>query len=301
MNSQIKSVVPVYASLVMIWALTPLAIVWSVAEIPKLWSLTLRFYLAAPLIALVLLVLRVRLPLGRTALHSYLAGSFSLIVSQTFTYLATGYLSSGTIALMFGFAPIVAGLIAFLLYRQRLTGIQWLGMITAIAGLYTNTMVGQQAKLDAVGLALMFCAILTYASSIFWVKHINARIAPIAQACGSIFVSTLIALCFLPFIWHDLPNAMPGPRSIMAIGYLVLAASVLGMFCYFNLMQKVSATTLSLATVLTPMLAIGFGILLNNEPFRINIVIGTALVITGLLLYFFRDLRQLRSMGMASG
>lgn len=295
MESKIKTVVPIYVSLVLIWALTPLSIVWSVAEIPKLWSLMLRFCLAAPVIALVLVVIRVKLPLTRTALHSYLAGSFSLIVSQTFTYLATGYLSSGMIALMFGFAPIVAGLIAYLLYRQRLTGIQWLGMAVAIMGLYTNTMADEEARLDTVGLVLMFCAIFTYAVSIFWVKHINARIPPIAQASGSIFVSTLISFCFLPFIWAEMPETMPGARSMMAIGYLVIASSVLGMFCYFNLMQKISATTLSLATVLTPMLAIGFGILLNDEPFRINIVIGTALVITGLLLYFYRDLAALRA------
>jgi len=279
----------------MIWALTPLAIVWSVAEIPQLWSLVLRFFLAAPLIAIVLAVLRVRLPLTRTALHSYLAGSLSLIVSQTFTYLATAYLSSGMIALMFGFAPIVAGLIAYGLYRQRLSGLQWLGMAVAIIGLYINTMVGEKATLDVVGLILMFCAILTYATSIFWVKHVNARIPPIAQASGSIFISLIGALCFLPFIWGDLPAAMPGPRSMLALGYLVLASSVLGMFFYFNLMQKVSATTLSLATVLTPVLAVSFGIVLNDEPFRINIVIGTAFVIVGLLLYFSRELSNFRA------
>lgn len=294
MNSKIKAVVPLYALLVLIWALTPLAIVWSVAEIPILWSLVLRFFLAAPIIAVVLIVLRVRPPLTPTALQSYVAGSFSLIVSQSFTYLAAGYLSSGVIALMFGFAPIVAGLMAYVLYRQRLTGVQWLGMAIAILGLYTNTMGGGQANLSVVGLLLMFCAIFAYAISIFWVKHINARIAPVAQASGSIFVSTFIALCFLPFIWADVPRNMPGPRTILAISYLVLAASVLAMFCYFNLMQKVSATTLSLVTVLTPMLAIGFGILLNDEPFRINIVIGTALVVLGLLLYFYRDLLALR-------
>ncbi|RBP39963.1 hypothetical protein DFR37_10457 [Eoetvoesiella caeni] len=37
-----------------------------------------------------------------------------------------------------------------------------------------------------------------------------------------------------------------------------------------------------------PMLAVSFGIVLNDEPFQMNIVIGTALVIVGLGLYFFR-------------
>lgn len=293
MPSPIKTVIPLYASLVMIWALTPLAIVWSVADIPAMWALVLRFCIAAPLIAIVMAVLRIRLPLNRTALHSYLAGSFNLIVSQTFTYLATSYLSSGMIALLFGFAPIMAGVIAFMLYRQRLSGIQWLGMLVALGGLYLNTMTGQDAGIEPIGLLFMFFAILTYTVSIFWVKHVNAKVAPLAQASGSIFISVVIALTYIPFIWSDLPASLPGAQSLLAISYLVLASSIIAMFCYFNLMQKVSPTTLSLATVITPVLAISFGILLNNEPFRITMVIGTGLVIGGLLLYFYRDLRHM--------
>ena len=293
MPSPIKTVIPLYASLVMIWALTPLAIVWSVADIPAMWALVLRFCIAAPLIAIVMAVLRIRLPLNRTALHSYVAGSFNLIVSQTFTYLATSYLSSGMIALLFGFAPIMAGVIAFMLYRQRLSGIQWLGMLVALGGLYLNTMTGQDAGLEPIGLLFMFFAILTYTVSIFWVKHVNAKVAPLAQASGSIFISVVIALTYIPFIWSDLPSSPPGAQSLLAISYLVLASSIIAMFCYFNLMQKVSPTTLSLATVITPVLAISFGILLNNEPFRITMVIGTGLVIGGLLLYFYRDLRHM--------
>lgn len=293
MKAETKNVVPVYAALVMVWALTPLAIVWSVQEIPSMWALVLRFVFAAPAIAVVLLVLRVKLPLTRTALQSYLAGSFGLIVSQSFTYVATGYLSSGMIALMFGFAPIVAGLISFLLYRHRLTNVQWLGMAVAIVGLYFNMLTGEaESSVDITGLILMFFAISIYAGSIFWVKHVNARVPAIAQASGSIFISLLAALCIVPFIWSDVPTAMPGPRTIVALAYLVVGSSVLAMFFYFNLMQKVSATTLSLATVITPVLAVGFGILLNDEPFRQSVVIGTALVILGLLLYFLQDLRR---------
>lgn len=260
-----------------------------------LWSLVLRFCLAAPLIAVVLVVLKINLPLNATALHSYLAGSFNLIVSQTFTYMATAYLSSGMIALLFGIAPIMAGLFTFALYRQRLSGIQWLGMLVALGGLYVNTVAGEDSGINVIGLVFMFFAILAYTVSIFWVKHINAKVMPFAQASGSIFVSMIMAAFIVPFIWNDMPTHMPGPRSMMAIGYLVIASSVVAMFCYFNLMQKISATTLSLATVITPVLAVSFGIILNDEPFRMTTVMGTALVISGLLLYFYRDLASLRS------
>jgi drug/metabolite transporter (DMT)-like permease len=60
---------------------------------------------------------------------------FSLIGSQIFTYIATQYLSSGIIALMFGLAPIMAGLMAHFALNQHLNRLQWLGMFVAISGL----------------------------------------------------------------------------------------------------------------------------------------------------------------------
>ena len=290
---QQATVVPIYASLVLVWALTPLAIVWSVEEIPVLWALIIRFVCALPLMAVLLVVLRIPVPTDKKALLSYFAGSLGLIVSQTFTYMAAAYLSSGMVALMFGFAPIVAGLIAFIVFHQRLRINQWLGMMVAIGGLAIISTAGQEARVSLLGLGLMVCAIVCYASSIFWVKHINAPVAPFAQAAGSIAISLLIGLCYVPFIWRSMPTELPGARTLIAIAYTVVVATVLGMFFYFNLVQKISATTLSLATVITPMLALFFGVVLNNEQFRISILFGSLVVISGLAVYFFHDLRSL--------
>lgn len=292
MTPQDRTLVPTYALLVLIWASTPLAISWSAAEISRLWSLWFRFAFSAPLVLLILLALRTRLPLDRTALHSYLAGAFSLIVSQTFTYLATAHLPSGMIALMFGFAPIIAGLIAYFVFGQRLHAVQWLGMLIALSGLYLISSSNADQHFNPIGFLYMLASVLIYASSIFWVKHVNARISPVAQASGSILVSMLLGMLFLPFIWQDFPQQLPSPRTLAAIAYTVVVASLIGMFCYFKLVQNISAITLSLATVLTPMLAIFLGVLLNNETVRVQVLVGSLTVITGLLFYFSKDLMQ---------
>ena len=124
-----------YALLVFIWATTPLAIVWSVSDLHMLWALILRFLIALPLAVALLLLFKVQFPHHQQAWHSYLAGSFSLIGSQIFTYIATAYLSSGMIALMFGLAPIMAGLIGRFVFQQHLARLQWLGMLVSIVGL----------------------------------------------------------------------------------------------------------------------------------------------------------------------
>jgi drug/metabolite transporter (DMT)-like permease len=124
-----------YGLLVFIWSTTPLAIVWSVTDLHMLWALVLRFFIALPLAICLLLVLKRHFPTDKVAWHSYLAGSFSLIGSQFFTYVATNYISSGMIALMFGLAPIMAGLIGRFYFKTYLSAMQWLGMCIALLGL----------------------------------------------------------------------------------------------------------------------------------------------------------------------
>ncbi|WP_278492581.1 DMT family transporter [Acinetobacter gyllenbergii] len=283
-----------YGLLVFIWATTPLAIVWSVSDIHPMWALVIRFFIALPLSVSVLWLLKVKFPTHKVALLSYVAGSLSLIGSQIFTYAATAYLSSGLIALMFGLAPIMAGLIGRFGFQQKLAGLQWLGMATSIVGLAMICLSGSQQHVQPIGIILMLVSVFSYSLSIFLVKKINADLPVMAQATGSILVSTLLAMLLLPWIWQYAPTHFPSVKSLLALIYTVVMASLIAMFCYFKLVQNLKATTLSLTTVMTPMLAILIGAYLNHEQLSAQVFIGASIILIGLVLYFFRDLRAYR-------
>lgn len=284
-----------YALLVFIWATTPLAIVWSVSDLHLMWALLLRFFIALPLAVIILLILRTPFPTHRQAVHSYIAGSFSLIGSQIFTYAATQYLSSGMIALMFGLAPIMAGLIGRFAFGQQLYKLQWLGMAIAVSGLAIICLSGANQHVHPFGIVLMLISVFVYSFSIFWVKKVNAQIQPMAQATGSILVSSIFASCFIPFIWQYAPTHLPEAKSLFALTYTVLMASLVAMFCYFKLIQNIQATTLSLTTVITPMLAMIIGAALNHEQLSIMVFVGAFIILSGLFLYFYKDIQANRN------
>ncbi|EXE61313.1 MULTISPECIES: DMT family transporter [Acinetobacter calcoaceticus/baumannii complex] len=284
-----------YALLVFIWATTPLAIVWSVSDLHLMWALLLRFFIALPLAVIILLILRTPFPTHRQAVHSYIAGSFSLIGSQIFTYAATQYLSSGMIALMFGLAPIMAGLIGRFAFGQQLYKLQWLGMAIAVSGLAIICLSGANQHVHPFGIILMLISVFVYSFSIFWVKKVNAQIQPMAQATGSILVSSIFASCFIPFIWQYAPTHLPEAKSLFALIYTVLMASLVAMFCYFKLIQNIQATTLSLTTVITPMLAMMIGAALNHEQLSIMVFVGAFIILSGLFLYFYKDIQANRN------
>lgn len=283
-----------YGLLVFIWATTPLAIVWSVSDLHPMWALLIRFFIALPLAVTVLLLLKVKFPVHKIALLSYAAGSLSLIGSQIFTYAATAYLSSGLIALMFGLAPIMAGLIGRFGFQQKLAGLQWLGMATSIIGLAMICLSGSQQHVQPIGIILMLISVFSYSLSIFLVKKINADLPVMAQATGSILVSTLLATLLIPWIWQYAPTHFPSAKSLFALTYTIVMASLIAMFCYFKLVQNLQATTLSLTTVMTPMLAILIGAYLNHEQISAQVFVGASIILFGLVLYFLRDLRAYR-------
>ena len=170
MQSSQASIAINYALLIFIWATTPLAIVWSVTDVHYMWALVLRFWLALPIAVLLLYILKIKLPFHSKALHSYFAGSMSFIGSQVFTYISTNYLSSGMIALMFGLAPMIAGVIGFVLFKQHLKMTQWIGMLIAIIGLGVISFSGSTQHVQPIGIILMLCSVSIYVLSIYWIK-----------------------------------------------------------------------------------------------------------------------------------
>lgn len=283
----------IYALLVLIWAATPLAIVWSVAEVHPMWVLIIRYFGAAIIALLLLKLMRNPLPVDAISLKSYVAGSLNLIGAQLFIYLAANYLTSGLMALIFGFSPLVAGLIGHLILKtHKLIAIQWLGMLIAVGGLSFVFADSADSKVNLWGVALMFISMVSYISSIFWVKQINAPLKPMSQATGSILVSALASLLLLPWIWQDFPTALPSTQALIGFGFTIILSSIVGMLCYFWLIKRLTASTVSLTNVMTPILALILGATLNHEVISQHAFAGVAVVMLGIVLYFLPDWRR---------
>lgn len=285
-----SNIVVTYILLVFIWATTPLAIVWSVGDLYPLWALAFRFFLALPLAFLLLWLFKSKLPMNGLAIHSYIAGACSFIGSQIFTYLATDYVSSGIIALMFGLAPIMAGLIGHFVFKMRLYALQWLGMLIALIGLSVICLGGNDQLVQPMGIFFMLISVFIYCASIFWIKKVNAPLEPLSQATGSILISSIFALCMLPFIWQHAPDHIPNTQALVGLFYSVIMASLLAMFCYFKLVKSIKATTLSLTTVMTPLIALIIGALVNSEKLTVMVLIGAVILLFGLVVYFLKEL-----------
>lgn len=283
----------IYALLVLIWAATPLAIVWSVAEVHPMWVLIIRYF-GASLIALALLkIMRDPLPFDAVSMKSYLAGSLNLIGAQLFIYLAANYLTSGLMALIFGLSPLIAGLIGHVILKtHKLVWLQWLGMAVAVSGLTFVFADSAESNVNPWGVVLMIISMISYISSIFWVKQINAPLKPMSQATGSLIVSALGSLALIPFIWQHFPTQMPSTNAIIGFVFTMILSSIVAMLCYFWLIRRLAASTVSLSNVMTPVIALVLGATLNNEQISSNAFVGIVIVMFGIVMYFWKEWRE---------
>ncbi|WP_333833840.1 DMT family transporter [Acinetobacter schindleri] len=283
----------IYALLVLIWAATPLAIVWSVAEVHPMWVLIIRYF-GASLIALALLkIMSDPLPFDAVSMKSYLAGSLNLIGAQLFIYLAANYLTSGLMALIFGLSPLIAGLIGHVILKtHKLVWLQWLGMAVAVSGLTFVFADSAESNVNPWGVVLMVISMISYISSIFWVKQINASLKPMSQATGSLMISAVGSLALVPFIWQHFPTQIPSTNAIIGFVFTMILSSIVAMLCYFWLIRRLAASTVSLSNVMTPVIALVLGATLNNEHISPNAFIGIVIVMFGIVMYFWKEWRE---------
>jgi drug/metabolite transporter (DMT)-like permease len=282
----------IYAVLVLIWAATPLAIVWSVAEIHPMWVLIIRYFGACVIALALLKIMRDPLPFDKVSMQSYVAGSLNLIGAQLFIYLAANYLTSGLMALIFGFSPLIAGLIGHVILKtHKLVWLQWLGMAIAVAGLSYVFADSADSKVNPWGVVLMLISMVSYISSIFWVKQINAPLKPMSQATGSLLLSALGSLLLIPFIWQHFPTEIPSTQAMIGFLFTMILSSIVAMLCYFWLIRRLAASTVSLSNVMTPVLALVLGATLNNEHISSNAFVGIVVVMLGIVMYFWKEWR----------
>ena len=281
------SVPAAYIGIILIWSTTPLAIQWSGTEVGYLFGITSRMLLGVVVALLVAIMFSIRLPWHAAARRTYLAAGLGLFFAMTSVYWSSQFIPSGWMSVLFGLAPIITGVMASLwLTEQTLTTSRIIGMLLGLAGLVIM-LLGSQAlgPQAAYGIAGMLFSVTAYSASAVAIKRIGAEDVPaLATTVGGLIVTVPLLIGVYVVTGEPLPAIVP-PRAIMAIIYLGVIGSVLGFALYYYVLKHVDTTRVALITVITPVIALMLGHLLNGEAIQTEALIGTAAILSGLLLF----------------
>ena len=291
------SVPAAYLTVILIWSTTPLAIKWSAEGVGFSFAVAARMAIGLALAVALLAVWRVGLPLHRRARLSYLAGGLGLFGAMTLTYWGARYIHSGLVSVLFGLSPLMTGLLALRwLEEESLTRMKLAGMLLGLGGLAvifgdSHEMGGAHA---VAGVAALLLAVAIYSATLVWIKRIADDSPPLATTTGTLAVSLpLFGLVWWLLDGH-LPVDMPA-RAGAAIVYLGVFGSVLGFALYYYVIKHLETGKVALITLITPVLALLLGSLLNGEVVSTRVWIGAAAIALGLSLHQWRALATLLS------
>ncbi len=283
------SVPSAYIGVILIWSTTPLAIKWSAQDTGALFAVSSRMVLGLVVCLMLMALLRVRLPWDRQARLTYLVSCVGVFGAMSMVYWSAQYIPSGMIAVLFGLAPIITSLLARVLLTERITGTKFAGMLIGLLGLAVIF----QSELGASGNTIkgilgILLATCLHSLSIVLVKRVAASIPALAITTGTLMLA--VPLFLLVWLLSDsgMPDELP-LRGSLAILYLGVFGSVLGFVLFFYALKHLTTASMALITLMTPVLALLLGFWFNQESLQAYVLLGTALILSGLALHQWGD------------
>jgi len=291
------SVSAAYLAVILIWSTTPLGIVWSSESINPTMAVLLRMLIAVTLGAMIIKSRQIELPWHKQALRVYSYSALGIFGGMLFSYMAARYLSSGVMSLVFGLSPVLSALLAQKISNEpKLSKVRMFSMLISLTGLAIVCADSFALKENSeYGLIFILLAVFFFSLSGVLVKSVHLAIHPMATTVGSLTVS--VPLFFISWIVLDgtLDVSQWQARSVWATIYLGIFGSLIGFFAYFYVLQKLTASTVTLVTLITPVIALSLGAFLNNETISLNLIFGAFCVLFGLSFYHFGEKFLVRS------
>jgi drug/metabolite transporter (DMT)-like permease len=277
-----------YITIVAIWSTTPLAIAWSAETLSPVAAVGGRMLVAVIVGYGLLRVMGLRLNWSRQALETYGYSQLGIAGAMLCVYSASAYIPSGLISVLFALAPLFSNLFAqIFIGRSEMTGFRLLAFLVSLSGLVLicldEVVVSGQGW---VGVLLLLVSVNLYSFSGAMVQKIALKEHPMVITVGSLMLS--LPLFFIAWWFMDgtVPNIDWGSRSPYALLYLAVFGSLIGFSAYFYVLRELGVASVAMATLVTPVLALVMGSLLNEEAVTPKLAFGTALILLGLVLYY---------------
>ena len=276
------------ALLTVIWGLSVPMMKLGLRDVPAPALVALRYLVAAPCFAL-LLVGR-KLPRPRALAAMAALGVFGIDAGQFGQMLGVQRTSAATATMITAIIPVLTAVLAVLRLRQRLRAAHLLGFAVALGGIALAVGAGAAAPSaasggaraltgDALVLGSAFCIAGYYVFSV----EVAAREGVIEVAAWSSIVAALglvpVALAMVPARAVHLT-----PASVFVVLYLGLMVTVLGILIWLRALSRLPARIAAATQYGQPLVGIAASAVLFGDRLDRGFLLGTALVLGGVAL-----------------
>ena len=250
----------------------------------------LRFAMAAAILLIVLYRRNGRLPAipGHLLLPIICLGLTGVVSYNVFFFWGLQSVAASRASVIIANNPVFIAIFAALIFRERLGWIKSLGVLISMSGAVIAISRGDMAGLVNGGLGwgdlMIFGCVLSWAAFSLIGKIVVAYIPPLTAIAYAALVGAL--LLFFPAVMDGMFGAL-GEYALLDwgnIAYLGVFGTVLGFVWYYEGIERIGATRAALFINFVPINAIIMAFFLLGEPLTWSLLIGTALVLSGVYL-----------------
>jgi drug/metabolite transporter (DMT)-like permease len=265
-----------------VWGSTYLAIKIAVDTLPPLLTAGTRFLAAAAILATILAFRGTSLRISaRELASSVFAGLLLLTLGVGVVHVAETRIDSSVAAMIAGTVPLQVILMRTAT-GDRVSRRMRLWTLVGLAGLALVVLPGFGSGSTAVGLLVMLCASVSWATGSFLSPRLRMPKDPFVAAAhemlaGGVF---LTAAALARGEWRDLGGGALATDSVAAWLYLVVAGSLVGFTAYAWLLRSAPISLVVTHQYVNPLVAIALGLLVLGERPSPLALAGAALVVT---------------------
>lgn len=284
------AVVAAYAAVYVIWGSTYFAIRVAVETLPPFTMAGVRFLVAGTLLYVAAGWRGPRPSLTRGQWGAAaLVGVLMLLGGNGLVCWAEQYIASGLAALLVGTVPLWMVVLDWLLYRgPRPTAIASAGLLIGLVGVWLlvgpEELGGTRPHLGAT-LALLGACVAWTLGSLYSRRASLPK--PTWLAAGMQMLAGGAALLLVGAAageWSRISIGAIHARSLVALAYLILFGSLIGLTAYLWLLQVSTPAKAATYAYVNPVIAILIGAALGDEPLTARIGSGAVVIIGAVVL-----------------
>lgn len=268
-----------------LWGTSYLFIKVTVSEVPALTLVAGRLIVAAAIMWILLLLRGQTVPRSRRIWTAFgVMGLLSGAIPYWLISWGEQYISSGLASLLQATMPIFTILLAHWLSNdERLTWLKGIGVIAGFAGVGVLMMPDLRQGLQAnlLGQMAIIGSSVCYATATLFARvHLRGQ-SPVVATMGQLTTGALLTVpaCLV----LEPPVHLRVSWAALACWLaLAILGTVIAYIIYYALIERTSATFVSMVTYIIPVNGLILGAVVLGEPLSATVVAGLALILLGI-------------------
>jgi len=274
-----------------LWGFQQVTIKWIAADVSLVMQAAIRSIVATLLLLIWAFLTKQTLFRRDGTLTAGIAAGLLFAFEFVFIYAGLGYTHASRMSVFVFLTPALTALgLHFLVPGERLSALQWAGVLVAFCGLllaFADGFFSAQGSTWVGDLCGVIAAFLWAATTVL----IRSTSLSKSTATKTLFYQLAVSAMLLP-----LASILMGEKGVVALTPLALASlayqgaivAFASYLAWFWLLTRYLAARLSVLSFLTPMFGVLFGVALLSEPLSGTFAVAALLVAAGIVLVNLR-------------